>query len=493
VTDDEAPEITGPDNQTLVAADDECGIPYSFELPEATDNCTADLTMTQVAGPSSGSILEIGETTFTFETVDESGNLATFSYVVTVEDQTVPEFTLCPEDIIVSTTSGCTASPTFETPNAIDNCEVTVVQTLGSPSGTELELGTYEYEFTATDNAGNQSTCAFTIEVIDSSPPVFECIDDFVTCEDSPEFVAPIATDNCGISSISQITGPESGTEFEVGENLIEFEAIDVNGNSATCSFIITRLPVPPNANAGEDQVLCDADSTMLMGNGISEGTGTWTIISGTGTIENLSNSMTAVTDLGLGNNLFTWSLDSENGCPATIDTVAIFVQEEFDVDAGEDELILSNDDVQLLAVASVIDGDFSWSPFSGLSCDDCQDPIAQPSESILYTVTITVPSGCSMSDSVLVQVLPALPNMITPNNDGANDFWEIPSVKRYPDIEVHIYNRWGNEVFQSKGYDQPWDGTHNGEVLPAGAYFYVIDYKIGGKEKINGTINLIK
>ena len=364
---------------------------------------------------------------------------------------------------------------------------------MGNPSGTELELGTYEYEFTATDNAGNENTCSFTIEVIDSSPPVIECIEAFTTCQESPEFATPIASDNCGILSVTQISGPESGTEFEVGENLIEFEAIDVNGNIAMCSFTITRLPPPPQANAGEDQVLCDSDSTNLIGNGISDGLGTWAIISGYGAIENPNSNLTSITDLSLGNNLVSWSLDLQNGCPATIDTVSIFVQEEFYVDAGQDELILPNEETQLLAISSVIDGNFSWSPFSDLSCDDCPDPISSADETTLYTVTLTVPNGCSKSDSMLIQVLPSLPNMITPNNDGANDRWEIPSAEKYTNIEVNIYNRLGNEVFQSKGYEQPWDGTYNGKPLPPGAYFYVIDYKLAGQEKINGTINLIK
>lgn len=68
--------------------------------------------------------------------------------------------------------------------------------------------------------------------------------------------------------------------------------------------------------------------------------------------------------------------------------------------------------------------------------------------------------------------------NGISPNNDGKNDFWHIVGIEQFPENEVRIFNRWGNLVFEQKGYSnlEAWNGTWNGKDLPDGAYFYVID-----------------
>lgn len=72
----------------------------------------------------------------------------------------------------------------------------------------------------------------------------------------------------------------------------------------------------------------------------------------------------------------------------------------------------------------------------------------------------------------------------ITPNGDGQNDVWIIDNIELFPENEVAIYNRWGDEVWSSTGYnndDVAWVGNNNGEQEMADAtYFYVA--KIGEK-----------
>ena len=62
-----------------------------------------------------------------------------------------------------------------------------------------------------------------------------------------------------------------------------------------------------------------------------------------------------------------------------------------------------------------------------------------------------------------------------------------------YPDCKVLIFNRWGSVVFESLGYADAWDGTHNGEALPMGTYFYQIDLNDGSGEQLKGDISIIK
>ncbi|HLO58223.1 MAG TPA: gliding motility-associated C-terminal domain-containing protein [Bacteroidales bacterium] len=82
--------------------------------------------------------------------------------------------------------------------------------------------------------------------------------------------------------------------------------------------------------------------------------------------------------------------------------------------------------------------------------------------------------------------------NAFTPNDDGKNDVWDIENVASFPDIVVKIFNIWGKEVFNSKGYDTPWDGTYNGNDLPSGTYYYVIDPG-DGSGILTGDVSIVK
>ncbi len=84
------------------------------------------------------------------------------------------------------------------------------------------------------------------------------------------------------------------------------------------------------------------------------------------------------------------------------------------------------------------------------------------------------------------------VPGIITPNNDGYNDAWRIPGIEYYPDATVEIYDRWGKQVFFSRGYEQPWDGTLDGKLLPMDSYHYVIKLN-NGSPALVGNITIVK
>ena len=69
-------------------------------------------------------------------------------------------------------------------------------------------------------------------------------------------------------------------------------------------------------------------------------------------------------------------------------------------------------------------------------------------------------------------------------------DEWVIYGLNDFTDVIVKVYNRWGQEVFSSVGYNQPWDGKYNGVDLPTAAYYYVIE--INESDKVfNGTVTI--
>ena len=87
-----------------------------------------------------------------------------------------------------------------------------------------------------------------------------------------------------------------------------------------------------------------------------------------------------------------------------------------------------------------------------------------------------------------------------TPTGNQINDTWEIISLDElYPKNVVHIYNRWGNLVYEHDSSkdgpysDHRWDGTYNGEMLPVASYFYIIDLDPEQKKVTSGTVTIIK
>ena len=88
-----------------------------------------------------------------------------------------------------------------------------------------------------------------------------------------------------------------------------------------------------------------------------------------------------------------------------------------------------------------------------------------------------------------------------SPNGDGINDFWKIDGIEQYPDNRVTVYNRWGDRIFEIKQYDNQsrvFNGTANqmirlgAGVLPAGTYFFTIQYRDNQEtKKVEGFLVL--
>jgi len=84
-------------------------------------------------------------------------------------------------------------------------------------------------------------------------------------------------------------------------------------------------------------------------------------------------------------------------------------------------------------------------------------------------------------------------PSAFTPNDDGIRDEWLIMNIEKFPKCHLQIIAPDSILVFESHGYQQPWDGIFNDESLPTGAYEYVCQLDPNDPEEITGTVNLIR
>lgn len=97
-----------------------------------------------------------------------------------------------------------------------------------------------------------------------------------------------------------------------------------------------------------------------------------------------------------------------------------------------------------------------------------------------------------ALADVVVYSTHKDILNLFTPNNDGINDYWEIPELGAYGKCDVKVYNRWGKLVFASTNYDNRWDGTSDGVNLPEGPYYFVIKHQ-QNQNVITGTVNILR
>ncbi|WP_207532155.1 PKD domain-containing protein [Desertivirga arenae] len=195
----------------------------------------------------------------------------------------------------------------------------------------------------------------------------------------------------------------------------------------------------------------------------------------------------------GEGLHTITYTFRNANGCDVSLKKdIMVWVTPR--VNAGDDKTIVAFGQTQLQAETDIPVISYKWTPATGLSRDDVFNPIASPASKTTYTVTVISEKGCTSSATVSVDVLgtPYIPNTFTPNNDGANDVWEIEHLESLPGCTIKVFNRNGQIVFQTIGYAHPWDGRSNGQALPEGAYYYILDPR-NGRKSLSGSVMLLR
>ncbi|MEW6130100.1 MAG: HYR domain-containing protein [Acidobacteriota bacterium] len=257
VNDTTPPTLSCPANITTDAAPGLCSAVVNYAVPVATDNCSGGGTVT--CSPAAGSSFAKGITTVSCSVQDSSGNSASCSFTVTVNDTQPPSLS-CPTNITASAqTAQCTAVVNYTTPTASDNCPGAT--TICTPaSGSSFPQGTTTVTCTATDASLNTASCSFTVTVNDTQAPSLTCPANITAVVPSGcpvasativNYVTPVATDTC--SPATTVCSPPSGSMFAVGTTIVTCTATDASGNSASCSFSVTVYSgcLQDNSNSG--------------------------------------------------------------------------------------------------------------------------------------------------------------------------------------------------------------------------------------------------
>jgi hypothetical protein len=227
--------LNGSGNGSIITANvfqsgsDNCGTVNQQSVNTAAFNCA-----------------NLGTNTVTLVVNDGNGNTATCSAIVTVVDATPPTIT-CPANTTVAAGANCTSTVGTRTlVTKTDNCASTISETQ-SPAASTILTGhntSQVVTLTANDGNGNTATCSFVVTLKDITPPVIVCKPRtvFLTPSNASVTTADVyqsGSDNCGTVALQNVV-PNAFTCADLGENTVVLTAQDGNGNTSTCSAMVT-------------------------------------------------------------------------------------------------------------------------------------------------------------------------------------------------------------------------------------------------------------
>ena len=227
----------------------------------ATDNCGA-VTITENRDVVSEDACGNYEHLVTLTATDECGNSTDYQFTVVVADTEAPAFV---EALPADETVECDAVPAADVLTATDNCDdaVEVMFNESIADGVCPQTYTITRTWTVSDCSGNTSEHVQTIEVQDTTAPVFTEVpmDQTNQCEEQPYTSA--ATDNCGAVTITESREVISEDDCDNYEHLVTLTATDECGNSTDYQFTIvvadTEAPAFVEALPADETVECDA------------------------------------------------------------------------------------------------------------------------------------------------------------------------------------------------------------------------------------------
>lgn len=253
------------------------------------------------------------------------------------------------------------------------------------------------------------------------------------------------------------------------GTFTVKVHAYDSCGvSNSTRVVVVSPKPVPDITGGG---AICSGNPVTLNVSG--GGTYSWAPSAGLSctTCSNPTASPTSTTQ---------YTVTVSNGACSAKDSIKVIVNPMPNDTACCNQTITQGQSTIISVAPGGSNQTYSWSPSASLSCSSCMNPVATPSVTTTYTVTITdTTTGCQIIDSVIIIVKENcgqvfVPDAFSPNNDGQNDVLYVRG-NCLSQLDFSVYDRWGNKIFHTSDLSKGWDGKYNGQPMNTGTYVYYL------------------
>jgi len=362
------------------------------------------------------------------------------------------------------------------------------VSQVANPSHTYTQAGVFKVSLTGHTPNGCTDSISKNIQV--EEVIVATQMDDDTICEGQLTTLYASGAANYAWSPTTSLSCPTCAQTFAYPDTTTTYtvKGTSTSGcegeNKITVNILTTGLDASPN-----DTGICPHDSLQLHVTGF-DSTIRWY------PSEGLSDTSANPWVRPSGNLYYTVVADYKNGCHDT-ETVHIRYVSDAVIDLIDKTTIYPGESYQMNPHGNCLY--FHWFPPLGLTATNIADPIAQPPVNTRYFVTGTTEWGCEVLDSIDVYVaeesLLDVPNAFTPGSTDPNN---ILKLIRRGDARLKsftIFNRWGNQLFETKDINEGWDGRYKGTPQPMGVYIYIIEaeYNTGKSFYKQGNITLVR
>jgi len=361
---------------------------------------------------------------------------------------------------------------------------------IGTGCGSNVDVGDRFGNFTvvAGESKNGGPLCCHSSDIDNKAPDIDNCPSNRTVdlpasaCTAAVTWNPPTADDDCAVVSLDSNYKP--GDQFPVGSKDVIYTAKDKSGNTSTCRFTVTVIDVirPEIINCPPSMNVAATSSCQAVVN--------WTPPTAT---DNCSGvTMTSTHKPGqsfpVGDWKVTYTAKDARGNTATC-TFDIHVTDGAGPSfTGCPEPITVKSDEHGEAVVT-------WKEPQGTGCGRVSVERSHAPGSTFATGTTPVQytftdnggrvATCAFDVTVLKpEIVVDIGKAVTPDGDGIHDHWELTNIEKYRDNAVLIIDRWGNKIFEARGYDNVrvfWDGRtgQGGAKVPTGTYFYTVEVRV--------------
>ncbi|WP_184549087.1 PKD-like domain-containing protein [Mucilaginibacter sp. FT3.2] len=302
-------------------------------------------------------------------------------------------------------------------------------------------------------------------------------------------------------TQVDNVTYIPTAEEKTAGSVTITLSSTSKDDCTISTSSVLITYGKDAGIDAGPSSMnVCSQDASVHLNGKILApvGTGFWSTTSKDGVFEsgNQSNAtyLPGASDKKNGSVVLTYNLINSGDCYTQSDSIKIIFFGPAALTTEKTRYVLKDKTITLHPTVSDEKVTYLWSPNIGIGDIHAKEPVITGTVDTTYTLVITDSLGCTTAGTTHIVVSPQLTvsNAFSPNGDGTNDNWEIVGLVAFENSTVDVFNRYGSLIFHSKGYGTPWDGRSNGQPVPVGVYYYIVDTKVNG-QRFTGYVTVLR
>jgi gliding motility-associated-like protein len=342
-----------------------------------------------------------------------------------------------------------------------------------------------------TGPCGTSASDTMHVDVAGSIPPVWTAPVFSVICPDSvliaPTWISGGTTPytyawNTGETDSSHYVNPGDTTVY----NLI---ITDGCGNASALNITVNGSSIPHVWSSTPYSTYCPFDAVDITATHVSGGAAPFTYAWSTGSTNDSISVNPGDTTV--------YTLTITDVCnQVTILPVEVDVRPstQISVNISSDTLCIQDGLITIVPTVTNSNGGTIYTWYHNLTVVSSADQFATTDLTTqTYVITVVDVCGSSDSDTSTIVVQPCditIPNIMTPNGDGYNEYWVITNIEKHPNTAVQVYNRWGQLMYENGAYQNNWDG---GDVSD-GVYFYLVTLTDGSTPaNFHGTVQIAR